>query len=705
MLHTHRQSSTEMQNDSYDWPDRFIKTWDLEPMGDQPAAIESLVDGVEAGISEQILLGVTGSGKTFTIANVIEQTQRPTLILAHNKTLAAQLFQEFKTLFPNNAVEYFISYYDYYQPEAYVPSTDTFIDKVATINEDIDKMRHSATRALLEREDVIIVSSVSCIYGLGDPEAYLKAMIMLEEGLRVGRDDLLSQLVSIQYARNDLSLERGKFRVRGDVVEIIPSHERDKALRISFFGQRIEKLQWIDAIRGTIIERVKRSAIYPASHHVTDKEQLESIIERISLDLLDQMQHFTMNGQHSEAQRLEQRVLHDLEMMREVGYCQGIENYSRYLDHRQPGEPPSTLLDYFPENYLLVVDESHVTIPQIGGMYRGDRARKEVLVEHGFRLPAALDNRPLNFDEFLSRMGQTIYVSATPGKYELERCNYQTVQQIIRPTGLVDPIVEVRPAQHQVDDLLAEIHKTIENKGRVLITTLTKRMSEELTNYYKDLGIRIRYLHSDIDSIERVEILRDLRIGLYDVLVGINLLREGLDLPEVQLVGILDADKEGFLRSRTSLIQTVGRAARNAQGRVLLYADKKTDSIEATLNETNRRRELQMQYNSDNNITPQTIIKKIPEQLRKIYNLDSSVNEDDLELKIERALDGIDDRSILTNPRKLEKHIKKLTKSMQKASQQLEFEQAAALRDQINLLKEVAIQVSAGTQETQHNAE
>lgn len=694
-----------MQNGSYDWPDRFIKTWDLEPMGDQPAAIESLVEGVEAGISEQILLGVTGSGKTFTIANVIEQTQRPTLILAHNKTLAAQLFQEFKTLFPNNAVEYFISYYDYYQPEAYVPSTDTFIDKVATINEDIDKMRHSATRALLERDDVIIVSSVSCIYGLGDPEAYLKAMVMLEEGMRVSRDDLLSQLVSIQYSRNDLSLERGKFRVRGDVVEIIPSHERDKALRISFFGQRIEKLQWIDAIRGTIIERVKRSAIYPGSHHVTDKEQLEGIIERISLDLLDQMQHFTMNGQHSEAQRLEQRVLHDLEMMREVGYCQGIENYSRYLDHRQPGEPPSTLLDYFPENYLLVVDESHVTIPQIGGMYRGDRARKEVLVEHGFRLPAALDNRPLNFDEFLSRMGQTIYVSATPGRYELERCNYQTVQQIIRPTGLVDPIVEVRPAQHQVDDLLAEIHKTIENKGRVLVTTLTKRMSEELTNYYKDLGIRIRYLHSDIDSIERVEILRDLRIGLYDVLVGINLLREGLDLPEVQLVGILDADKEGFLRSRTSLIQTVGRAARNAQGRVLLYADKKTDSIEATLNETNRRREIQVKYNLENDITPQTIIKKIPEQLRKIYNLDSSVDQDDLELKIERALDGIDDRSILTQPRKLEKHVKRLTKAMQKASQQLEFEQAAALRDQINLLKEVAIQVSSGSQETQLNAE
>lgn len=694
-----------MQNGSYDWPDRFMKTWDLEPMGDQPAAIESLVEGVEAGISEQILLGVTGSGKTFTIANVIEQTQRPTLILAHNKTLAAQLFQEFKTLFPNNAVEYFISYYDYYQPEAYVPSTDTFIDKVATINEDIDKMRHSATRALLERDDVIIVSSVSCIYGLGDPEAYLKAMVMLEEGMRVSRDDLLTQLVSIQYSRNDLSLERGKFRVRGDVVEIIPSHERDKALRISFFGQRIEKLQWIDAIRGTIIERVKRSAIYPGSHHVTDKEQLEGIIERISLDLLDQMQHFTMNGQHSEAQRLEQRVLHDLEMMREVGYCQGIENYSRYLDHRQPGEPPSTLLDYFPENYLLVVDESHVTIPQIGGMYRGDRARKEVLVEHGFRLPAALDNRPLNFDEFLSRMGQTIYVSATPGRYELERCNYQTVQQIIRPTGLVDPIVEVRPAQHQVDDLLAEIHKTIENKGRVLVTTLTKRMSEELTNYYKDLGIRIRYLHSDIDSIERVEILRDLRIGLYDVLVGINLLREGLDLPEVQLVGILDADKEGFLRSRTSLIQTVGRAARNAQGRVLLYADKKTDSIEATLNETNRRREIQVKYNLENNITPQTIIKKIPEQLRKIYNLDSSVDQDDLELKIERALDGIDDRSILTQPRKLEKHVKRLTKAMQKASQQLEFEQAAALRDQINLLKEVAIQVSSGSQETQLNEE
>lgn len=672
-------------------------------MGDQPAAIDSLVEGVEAGISEQILLGVTGSGKTFTIANVIERTQRPTLILAHNKTLAAQLFQEFKTLFPKNAVEYFISYYDYYQPEAYVPSTDTFIDKVATINEDIDKMRHSATRALLEREDVIIVSSVSCIYGLGDPEAYLKAMIMLEEGMRIGRDELLSQLVGIQYARNDLSLERGKFRVRGDVVEIIPSHERDKALRISFFGQRVEKLQWIDAIRGTIIERVKRSAIYPGSHHVTDKEQLEGIIERISLDLLEQMELFNMNGLHVEAQRLEQRVLHDLEMMREVGYCQGIENYSRYLDHRQPGEPPSTLLDYFPENYLLVIDESHVTIPQIGGMYRGDRARKEVLVEHGFRLPAALDNRPLNFEEFLTRMGQTIYVSATPGKYELERCNYQTVQQIIRPTGLVDPIVEVRPAQHQVDDLLAEINKTIANNGRVLVTTLTKRMSEELTNYYKDLGIRIRYLHSDIDSIERVEILRDLRIGLYDVLVGINLLREGLDLPEVQLVGILDADKEGFLRSRTSLIQTVGRAARNAQGRVILYADKKTDSIEATLSETNRRRDLQIKYNQENNITPQTIIKKIPEQLRKIYNLDSSVNEDDLELKIERALDGIHDRSILTNPRKLEKQIKKLTKEMQKASQQLEFEQAAALRDQINLLKEVAIQVTSTKEETQDN--
>lgn len=688
-----------MHSEFTDRPDRFLKSWDLEPMGDQPQAIESLVEGIEAGVSEQILLGVTGSGKTFTIANVIEHTQRPTLILAHNKTLAAQLFQEFKALFPNNAVEYFISYYDYYQPEAYVPSTDTFIDKVATINEDIDKMRHAATRSLLEREDVIIVSSVSCIYGLGDPEAYLKAMVMVEEGARIGRDELLAHLVSIQYTRNDISLERGKFRVRGDVVEIIPSHERDKALRISFFGKKIEKLQWIDALRGTIIERVKRCAIYPGSHHVTDKEQLNDIIERISLDLIERVEWFKMNGLFVEAQRLEQRVLHDLEMMREVGYCQGVENYSRYLDYRQPGEPPSTLLDYFPDNYLLVIDESHVTIPQIGGMYRGDRARKEVLVEHGFRLPAALDNRPLNFDEFLARMGQTIYVSATPGKYELDRCNWQSVQQIIRPTGLVDPIVEVRPAQHQVDDLLTEIRRTIENKGRVLITTLTKKMAEELTNYYKDLGLRIRYLHSDIDSIERVEILRDLRIGLYDVLVGINLLREGLDLPEVQLVGILDADKEGFLRSRTSLIQTVGRAARNAQGRVILYADKITDSISATLNETNRRRELQVKYNEENGIVPQTIIKKIPEQLRKIYNLDSTPDADDLELKIERALDGIDDRSVLTNPKKLDKEVKRLTKQMQRASQQLEFEEAAALRDQINLLKEVALQVSTSAGE------
>lgn len=692
-----------MQSDSSVRPDRFEKTWELEPMGDQPQAIEKLVEGVEAGVSEQILLGVTGSGKTFTIANVIYETQRPALILAPNKTLAAQLFQEFKTLFPNNAVEYFISYYDYYQPEAYVPSTDTFIDKVATINEDIDKMRHAATRSLLEREDVIIVSSVSCIYGLGDPEAYLKAMVMVEEGARIGRDELLSQLISIQYTRNDISLERGKFRVRGDVVEIIPSHEREKALRISFFGKKIEKLQIVDALRGSVIERVKRCAVYPATHHVTDKEELEGIIERISLDLIDRCEWFKMNGYLVEAQRLEQRVLHDLEMMREVGYCQGVENYSRYLDNRRPGEPPSTLLDYFPQDYLLIVDESHVTMPQIGGMYRGDRARKEVLVEHGFRLPAALDNRPLNFDEFMSRMGQTIYVSATPSKFELERCNFESVQQIIRPTGLLDPIVEVRPAQHQVDDLLAEIQKTIKNNGRVLITTLTKKMAEDLTNYYKDIGLRIRYLHSDIDSIERVEILRDLRIGLFDVLVGINLLREGLDLPEVQLVGILDADKEGFLRSRTSLIQTVGRAARNAQGRVILYADKTTESIAAALAETDRRREIQRKYNEENGIVPQSIIKKIPEQLRKIYNLETTPDENDLELKIERALTGIEDRTVLTNPKKLDKEVKRLTKQMQKASQQLEFEEAAALRDQINLLKDVALQLSASAGELQTN--
>jgi excinuclease ABC subunit B len=665
--------------------EKFEKAWGFAPMGDQPQAIAKLVEGVEAGVSEQVLLGVTGSGKTFTMANVIAETGRPALIMAHNKTLAAQLFQEMKELFPNNAVEYFISYYDYYQPEAYVPSTDTFIDKVSAINSDIDKMRHSATRTLLERRDVIIVSSVSCIYGLGSPEAYLKAMVMIEKGDTLGRDEFLRSLLDIQYQRNDVSLERGKFRVRGDVVEIVPSHEKDRAIRVQFWGRKIERISIVDALRGQVVEEAKRIAIYPTSHHVADRERMDDILQEIHRDLLLRLAEFKSQGKLIEAQRLEQRVLHDLDMFREVGYCQGIENYSRYMDGRPPGAPPATLIDYFPRDFLLFLDESHVTLPQVGGMYRGDRARKETLVDFGFRLPSALDNRPLNFEEFLSRIGQTIYVSATPGPYEMARSQGEVVEQIIRPTGLVDPIIEIRPATHQIDDLLDEIRSTILRKGRILVTTLTKKMAEEMTTYFADLGLKVKYLHSDIDSIERVEILRDLRMGVFDVLVGINLLREGLDLPEVKLVAILDADKEGFLRSRTSLIQTVGRAARNVEGRVIMYADRITDSIRQTLDETDRRRTIQVAYNEANGITPQTIIKKIPEQLLKLYNFDFG---DELEGKMLTLLESIGDEKLLKNPVKVEKEIARLQKEMQKASQKLDFEHAAELRDKANLLKE-----------------
>ena len=669
-------------------PDTFESNWPISPMGDQPTAIKKLVDGMNSGVAEQILLGVTGSGKTFSVANVIAQTQRPALVMAHNKTLAAQLFQEFKELFPNNAVEYFISYYDYYQPEAYVPSTDTFIDKVSTINEDIDKMRHSATRALFERRDVIIVASVSCIFGLGDPTAYLNAMVLLEKSQKVARDDLLRKLIAVQYERNDISLERGKFRVRGDIVEIVPSHERDRAIRVQFWGTEIEKITIIDALRGNVLEEVKRIAVYPSRHYVTNRDTMDDMIAEIARDLDIQLQFFKSQGKLVEAGRLEQRVLHDIDMFREVGYCQGVENYSRYLDGRLPGQAPSTLLDYFPSDYLLILDESHVTMPQIGGMYRGDRARKETLVNFGFRLPAALDNRPLNFEEFQTRMGQTIYVSATPGKFELARCPNDIAEQLIRPTGLIDPIVEVRKATHQIDDLLDEIRAVVKRKARVLITTLTKKMAEEITNYYADLGIKVRYLHSDIESIERIEILRDLRRGIFDVLVGINLLREGLDLPEVELVAILDADKEGFLRSRTSLIQTTGRAARNSNGRVIMYADRLTDSMREAINETDRRREKQVIYNEENGITPTTISKKIPEQMKKIYNLDFG---DETETKMEAALAALPDRTMITNPNKLEKEIKRLTKDMQKAAQKLEFEKAATLRDQIDVLKDIVL--------------
>ncbi|KAB8033745.1 excinuclease ABC subunit UvrB [Fluviispira multicolorata] len=671
--------------------EKFQATWSLKPMGDQPQAIEKLVSGVRNGLTDQVLLGVTGSGKTFTIANVIAQTQKPTLVIAHNKTLAAQLFQEFKELFPNNAVEYFVSYYDYYQPEAYVPSTDTFIDKTATINDDIDKMRHSATRALFERRDVIIVSSVSCIYGLGEPESYLNARVLLEQGMQLARDDFIRHLISIQFSRNDISLERGKFRVRGDIIELVPTYEKEKAIRIQFWADEIEKISIIDALRGTVIENIKKVSIYPATHYVLEEEKIEGIIVEITKDLLERLKLFKENGKFLEAQRIEQRTLHDIEMFREIGYCQGVENYSRYLDGRTEGEPPSTLLDYFPKDYLLVIDESHVTVPQIGGMYRGDRARKETLVHFGFRLPSALDNRPLNFEEFQARMGQTIYVSATPSQYELQKAGNEIIEQVIRPTGLIDPIIVVKPAQGQIDDLLFEIQKTIARKCRVLVTTLTKKMSEEITSYFSDFKIKVKYLHSEIQSMERVEILRDLRLGIFDVLVGINLLREGLDLPEVELVAILDADKEGFLRSRTSLIQTVGRAARNAHGRVILYADKETESIKFCLTETERRRNKQLQYNKENDITPQTISKKIPENLRKLYNLDYG---DDYQEKLLQAVSHLEDLNIINNPKKLEKHIQKLVKEMQKASQKMEFELAAELRDKINILKEQLFMLS-----------
>jgi excinuclease ABC subunit B len=664
--------------------EKFDTNWDIKPMGDQPQAIEKLVEGLNNGVAQQVLLGVTGSGKTFTVANVIARTQRPALVIAPNKTLAAQLFQEFKTLFPNNAVEYFVSYYDYYQPEAYVPSTNTFIDKEATVNDDIDKMRHSATRALFERRDVIIVSSVSCIYGLGAPDDYMKARIMLVVGKECARDEFLKHLLAINYTRNDISLERGKFRVRGDVVEMVPAYEKEQALRIQFWNDKVEKIDHIDALRGTVITKLSKASIYPATHYVLNPEKIDSIVSSIQTDLKKEVAVFNEEGKLVEAQRLSNRTFHDIEMIKELGYCQGVENYSRYLDGRNAGQPPATLLDYFPEDYLLIIDESHVTVSQIGGMYRGDRARKETLVHYGFRLSSALDNRPLNFDEFKLRTGQTIYVSATPGNYELEQTHGDAAEQLIRPTGLVDPIIEIRPAKGQIDDLVREIQTVVKKKARVLVTVLTKKMAEEISSYFADFKIKAKYLHSEIQSIERVEILRDLRLGVFDVLVGINLLREGLDLPEVELVAILDADKEGFLRSRTSLIQTVGRAARNANGHVILYADKKTQSINACVEETDRRRHKQLAYNEKYKITPKTIVKKIPENLKKLYNLDFG---DEYQEKLEGAVATLKELKI-KDSKSLEKHIQKLTKNMEKAAQKMEFELAAEIRDQIKLLQD-----------------
>ena len=654
---------------------KFVLKTDYKPQGDQPQAIEELVAGLRRGDRHQVLLGVTGSGKTFTMANVVMAVQRPTLVLAPNKTLAAQLYGEFKELFPDNAVEYFVSYYDYYQPEAYVPTTDTFIEKDSSINEEIDKLRHSATRSLLTRRDVLIVASVSCIYGLGSPEAYHGLLIRLEQGMELDRNQLLRRLIDIQYTRNDVDFHRGTFRVRGDTVEVFPAYEEDRALRIEFFGDEIETISEIDPLRGKVIDRLASTAIFPASHYVATKPTLDQAIREIQEELRERIQLLRGQNRLIEAQRIEQRTLFDIEMMEEMGFCQGIENYSRYLDRRQAGSPPATLFDYFPDDALLFIDESHVTVSQIGGMYRGDRSRKSTLVEYGFRLPSALDNRPLTFDEFSDKGIPTVYASATPGDYELTQADGVVVEQIVRPTGLVDPPVEIRPAISQVDDLLHELRQVVAAKGRVLVTTLTKRMAEDLTGYLDEVGIRCRYLHSDIDTVERIRIIRDLRQGVFDVLVGINLLREGLDIPEVELVAILDADKEGFLRSTRSLIQTCGRAARNVDGRVIMYADKVTRSMQACLDETDRRRTTQLLYNEKHGITPETVRKSF----RSILDLLSS--EVTPESMAAEALAEYGSQADLNV------EIKRLRAEMLQAAGDLEFEKAAELRDRVLLLE------------------
>nr|HID58932.1 excinuclease ABC subunit UvrB [Desulfobacterales bacterium] len=592
---------------------------EFKPRGDQPRAIRELTKGVKEGRAHQVLLGVTGSGKTFTMAHVIARVQKPTLVIAPNKTLAAQLFGEFKSLFPENAVEYFVSYYDYYQPEAYIPASDTYIEKDASINEMIDKLRHSATRSVLDRRDVIVVASVSCIYGLGAPEDYLNMRLELRPEMSITRDEMLKRLVSMQYVRNDTDFHRGVFRVRGDRVEIFPAYEEEKAIRVDFFGDEIERIAEFDPLRGKVIRLLKWAVVYPASHYATSRITLNNAIKSIKKELKERVKYFQSQKKWVEAQRIEERTNFDLEMMREIGYCHGIENYSRHLTGRMPGEPPPTLIDYFPDDFLLFIDESHITVPQLHGMYRGDRSRKETLVKYGFRLPSALDNRPLTFEEFASKVPQVIYVSATPGEYEINMAEGRVVEQLLRPTGLMDPVISVRPAENQVDDLLEEIRLRKERNERVLVTTLTKRMAEDLTEYYQDLGIRARYLHSEINTMERVEIIRELRLGNFDVLIGVNLLREGLDIPEVSLVAIMDADKEGFLRSERSLIQTCGRAARNVFGSVILYADRITGAMRAAIDETNRRRKVQERYNQAHKITPTTIQKNIDYVLTSVY--------------------------------------------------------------------------------------
>jgi excinuclease ABC subunit B len=665
-------------------PTPFKMKTELEPRGDQPRAIEELAAGIQRNDPAQVLLGITGSGKTFTVAHLVERIQRPTLVIAHNKTLAHQLFLEFKNLFPDNAVHYFVSYYDYYQPEAYVPSTDTYIEKDSLINEEIDRMRHAATYALLTRRDTLIVASVSCIYGIGAAEAYLGMKVDLATGIEVRRDAVLRRLVEIQYDRNDVDFARGTFRVRGDVVEIFPAYEREKAIRLEWWGDEIESISEIDPLRGKVLRKLDEVSIFPGSHYVTPRDMLVRAMTGIKDELRERLGELRAANKLVEEQRLQQRTMYDLEMLEQMGRCKGIENYSRHLSGRAPGEPPPTLLDYFPSDYMLFVDESHQTVPQIGSMWKGDRSRKSTLVDFGFRLPSALDNRPLRFDEWEGRVRQVVFVSATPAEYELERAQGVVVEQIIRPTGLLDPVIEVRPVGSQVDDLLAEIRERIKAGERVLVTTLTKRMAEDLTEYYNELGIRVRYLHSDIETLERIEILRDLRLGEFDVLVGINLLREGLDLPEVSLVAILDADKEGFLRAERSLIQTIGRAARNVNGKVLMYADRETDSMKKAISETRRRRALQEAYNKEHGITPKTIIKAIQELTGTPQ--DDFVDMSTVKLpKKGRKPVALDD---------IPKLITSLKKEMFDLAESLEFEKAAAIRDRIKELEQMALLAS-----------
>ena len=649
--------------------DHFELVSEFKPTGDQPQAIEELVEGFKKGNQCETLLGVTGSGKTFTMANVIQQLNKPTLIIAHNKTLAAQLYGEFKEFFPNNAVEYFVSYYDYYQPEAYVPSTDTYIEKDSAINDEIDKLRHSATMALMERKDVIIISSVSCIYGLGDPIDYKNMVVSLRPGMIKDRDEVIRKLIEIQYDRNDMDFKRGTFRVRGDVVEVFPSSYGDTAVRIEFFGDEVDRITEIDTLTGEVKNRLEHVAIFPNSHYVIPPEKMEGAIAAIEKELAEQVAYFKSEDKLIEAQRIAERTNFDMEMLRETGICSGIENYSRHMAGLEPGATPHTLMEYFGDDFLIIVDESHITVPQIRGMYAGDQSRKTTLVDYGFRLPSAKDNRPLNFDEFESMIDQIMFVSATPGEYESQH-ELLRAQQVIRPTGLLDPEVEVRPVAGQIDDLISEINKEVEKKNKILVTTLTKRMAEDLTDYMKEVGIRVKYLHSDIDTLERAEIIRNMRLDQFDVLVGINLLREGLDIPEIALVAILDADKEGFLRSETSLIQTIGRAARNAEGHVIMYADKITDSMRVAIDETNRRRDIQMKYNREHGITPKTIIKAVRDLISISKEVDKKIND------IEKDPESMD-------PKEIRKLIDKLTKKMQKAAADFDFESAIEFRDKI----------------------